>query len=83
MSAEDYVEASRGLEYTSMREVRERLLTAIHAQLFTFDGEGILNGTVILAELSKDTLEGSLDGLLQINDVAHQQKYYLDLNSAR
>jgi len=77
------VEASRMLEYTSMLEVRERLLTAIHTELFTFDGEGILNGTVILAELSKDTLEGSLDGLLQINDTVHQQKQFLDLNSAR
>jgi len=83
MGAEDDVEASRVLDYASMREVRERLPTAFYAELFKFDRKGILNGTATLAELSKNTLEGSLDGLLQINDVAHQQKRYHDLSPAR
>ncbi len=53
-----------------MREVRERLLTAPHAELFVVDGDGILDGTITLADLSEDALDGSLDGLLNANDVA-------------
>ena len=53
-----------------MREVRERLLTAPHAELFVVDGGGNLDGTITLADLSEDALDGSLDGLLNANDVA-------------
>ncbi len=55
-----------------MREVRERLLTAPHAELFVVDGNGLLVGTITLAELSADALDGSLDGLLYAADIARR-----------
>jgi CIC family chloride channel protein len=55
-----------------MREVRERLLTAPHAELFVVDGNGLLVGTITLAELSAEALDGLLDGLLNAADVARR-----------
>ena len=53
---------------TGIREVRERPLTA---ELFVVCYEDIVNGTITLADQSKYTLEGSLDGLLEVNNIVH------------
>jgi CIC family chloride channel protein len=58
------------LASAGMREVREKLLTAPHAELFVVDGDGNLNGTIMLSDLSEDALEGTLDGILNASDVA-------------
>jgi CIC family chloride channel protein len=55
-----------------MREVREQLLKAPHAELFVIDGDGVLEGTITLADLSESALDGSLDGLLNAADAARQ-----------
>ncbi len=57
-------------ESAGMREVREQLLKAPHAELFVVDGDGVLEGTITLADLSESALDGSLDGLLNAADVA-------------
>ncbi len=55
-----------------MREVRERLLTAPHSELFVVDDDGVLHGTITLADLSEAALDGSLDALLNADDVARR-----------
>ena len=57
-------------ESAGMREVREQLLKAPHAELFVVDGDGVLEGTITLADLSESALDGSLDGLLNAADAA-------------
>ena len=55
----------------AMREVRERLLTAPHTKLLVVD-DGILSGTITLADLTEGALDGSLDGVLNAAAVARK-----------
>jgi len=56
----------------AMPEIRERLLTAPHAELFVVDDDGTLHGTIRLADLSEAAFDSSLDELLNAADVARR-----------
>ena len=61
-------------------EVRERLLTVPHAEVFVVDRDGVLGGTITLADPSEDPLDGSSDGLLNANDVARHHPPIAEAN---
>ena len=69
------------LASAGMREVRESLLTAPHAELFMINGDGNLYGTITLADLSEEALDGSLDGILNANDIARHHPPIAEVNS--
>ena len=51
-----------------------------HAEVFVVDGDGVLGGTITLADLSEDTLDDSSDGLLNANDVARNHPSVAEAN---
>ncbi len=55
---------------TSIAEVREKLQSAPHGQLYVVDEAGGLHGTITLADLSEAAFETSYDALLTAAEVA-------------
>jgi CIC family chloride channel protein len=73
----DYVTVDPG---DSMKRVRSQLVTSHFGTLFVVDKEGVLHGTINLADLSDSVFDTSMDALLNALDVTHLHPLALDVD---
>ena len=63
-----------------MAEVRQQLMRSHHGTVFVIDGDGVLHGTITLADLADSAFDTSIDVLLNAQDVTHLHPLALDVD---
>ena len=63
-----------------MAEVRRQLMRSHHGTVFVIDGDGVLHGTITLADLADAAFDTSIDVLLNAQDVTHLHPLALDVD---
>jgi len=61
-----------------MKRVRSQLMKSHFGTIFVVDEDGILHGTITLADLSDNAFDTSMDALLNAQDVTHLHPLALD-----